>query len=336
MLKKILVLSAALFLIFTAAVSAQEAGLFDTAPNITLKDLKGNSVAVKDFRGKVVVLVFWAAGCDECMKQLRKVKTHIGKKRYKDVQFVFVSKIDKDADRDKAQKEIDGEKLRSVLLMDNDMAMVKAFGVQMVPSFFLIDRKGRVNTSGVILPDEKLRTKTFLELIDMVEGDKRIAACEFGPSDKGNPYLGLEGRPCPDVSAVDASGKKQANYFYKGFSRLLIIYWMPTCPHCRREIPRIEKLYEADHDKRNFEILSIVPSNDEKIKQLAIDFAKANKITFPIAFDETGKASEALGVKSFPSLFLLDRSGRVYKTFEGEFFFTEEVLRCFLDEMPMS
>ncbi len=42
----------------------------DPAPNFALKDLAGNKVAIKNLRGKLVLLNFWATYCDPCREEM--------------------------------------------------------------------------------------------------------------------------------------------------------------------------------------------------------------------------------------------------------------------------
>lgn len=303
------------------------------APGFTLQDADGKDVKLSSFRGKTVVLTFWVAGCGECMKQLKKIEAYVEKKKYKDIQYIFLTKADKPEDREKVRREVEGEKLPAVLLFDKENSVAWQYTVTMIPAFYLIDRKGTLASAGIVMPDAKLQTKTFFDLLDLAEKGKVVSACEFEPDRKDNPYVKFEGKPAPDVTAVDASGKKQANFFYKGFSRLLLVYWVPTCPHCRRELPGIDRFYRENRDKLNIEVLAVVASDDDKMKQLAVDYVKQNKISFPIAFDNGGSAIKAFDVKAFPSMILIDRKGNVADTFEGEFAFTADVLKCVVQKM---
>ena len=40
------------------------------APDFTLPDLEGNSLTLSDFKGKVIILNFWATWCSPCRKEI--------------------------------------------------------------------------------------------------------------------------------------------------------------------------------------------------------------------------------------------------------------------------
>ncbi len=58
------------------------------APNFTVRDIKGKFLRLKDFKGKVVEIAFWATFCKTCRKKLR----HLEKmyKKYKSKGFVVI------------------------------------------------------------------------------------------------------------------------------------------------------------------------------------------------------------------------------------------------------
>ena len=49
----------------------------EQAPLFTLPDLKGNSWALEDFRGMIVVLNFWSAECDWCQRVDSELVTYL-------------------------------------------------------------------------------------------------------------------------------------------------------------------------------------------------------------------------------------------------------------------
>lgn len=61
------------------------------APAFTLKDLSGKSVSLSDFKGKVVVLDFWATWCVPCRESFPAMKLVVDKyKNNKDIKFLFI------------------------------------------------------------------------------------------------------------------------------------------------------------------------------------------------------------------------------------------------------
>ena len=110
------------------------------APAFTLNDLNGNSVSLSDFKGKVVILNFWATWCPPCKKEIPDfidLQTQYGSKG---VQIVGIALDQPDKVRAFAQQ--NGLNY-SVLLGDQEIA-VKYGGITGIPTTIVIDRKGKI------------------------------------------------------------------------------------------------------------------------------------------------------------------------------------------------
>lgn len=123
-----------------------------TAPMFTQPDVNGKNLSLSDFKGKYVLVDFWASWCSPCRKMIPNLKALYEK--YKDKNFTILS-ISLDTDKDKWVKAMDEEKMPwpqvSDLLKSNG-AGVK-YNVLMIPTSFLIGPDGKIVGYG---NDEKM------------------------------------------------------------------------------------------------------------------------------------------------------------------------------------
>jgi peroxiredoxin len=110
------------------------------APAFSLNGLDGKQVSLNDFRGKPVLIVFWATWCDSCKEELPVLeKFYQGKK---DQLKILLITIDGQRKRS-TQKIINQNKITlPVLLMLEDKVMDQ-YGVRgWVPQTYLVDQEG--------------------------------------------------------------------------------------------------------------------------------------------------------------------------------------------------
>ena len=126
------------------AEEAAETGAVEMAPDVTLTDLSGESVALADMRGGIVVLYFWATYCAPCVEKLPRMEAIHEAYRGKGVQIWALS-LDGDADVVAGWLEKQDITI-PVGLMDDEMREKFFPGKKLVPipQTLLIDAKGRI------------------------------------------------------------------------------------------------------------------------------------------------------------------------------------------------
>ena len=128
------------------------------APDFELPSPDGKKVGLSQFKGKYVVLDFWASWCPDCRKDAPNIVAMYNRFKDKGVAFVGVS-FDIDAALWKAAIEKYGMKYAHVseLKKMREANISKAYGVKWIPSMVLIDPEGKV-VMGTVL-SKKLERK---------------------------------------------------------------------------------------------------------------------------------------------------------------------------------
>lgn len=160
-MKKLLVLLA--IMLFGATAYAQQQEDLDAqyatelikpgkkVPDFMLNDLDGKPHKLSEFRGKKVVLVFWATWCPDCRAEVPELKAMMAEADPEKVVFVSVSF---DRNFDTLCKFVEDNSLGGVQLFDTagkkDSKVSSDFHIKWIPSLYLIDEKGKVLISTVV------------------------------------------------------------------------------------------------------------------------------------------------------------------------------------------
>ena len=121
------------------------------APSFTLKDIDGKSVSLSDFRGKQVVLHFWASWCPDCREETPQLKAAQAAADPSKVVFVSVS-FDRKMEAFEAY--VHENALGGVQLFDasgkKESLVGTSYHVKWIPATYLIGPDGRIQFATVV------------------------------------------------------------------------------------------------------------------------------------------------------------------------------------------
>ncbi|MFQ5692512.1 MAG: redoxin domain-containing protein [Nitrospinota bacterium] len=135
----------------------------DEAPLFAFPDLKGRTVSLKDFRGKVVFLNVWATWCPTCVWEMPSMEVIYQKYRNRGLVMLAVS-IDA-LGKDVVVPFMKKYELTFPALLDPKGTIKRLYQTTGVPETFIIDREGRLFRK-VIGPREWTRPE-MTELIEI-------------------------------------------------------------------------------------------------------------------------------------------------------------------------
>ena len=132
-----------LFVIFFSRPHGQFSAprLGETVPNFTLRKEDGQVVALADFRGKVVVLNFWATWCGPCIEEMPSLNRLTQK--YAD-KGLFVLAVSLDEDPEAYEQFLSKNKIAFLTLRDPARNTSERYGTFKLPESYVISREGRL------------------------------------------------------------------------------------------------------------------------------------------------------------------------------------------------
>src|SRR6185503_14082954 len=111
------------------------------ASDFVLQDASGKTAKLEDYRGKVLLLDFWATWCTGCKKEIPWFSEY--QRTYGSKGFAVVG-VSMDKGGWKVLKPFLAENPVPYRMLLGDEATAKRYGIENLPDTFLIDRKGRV------------------------------------------------------------------------------------------------------------------------------------------------------------------------------------------------
>ena len=110
------------------------------APDWTLKDVNGKTVRLSEFRGKVVVLNFWASWCSPCLREIPGFIELQRKYQDRGLMIVGISMDDPELARTTTQR----LKITYPVVFGSPVVAAAYGQVAVIPSTFVINKEGKI------------------------------------------------------------------------------------------------------------------------------------------------------------------------------------------------
>jgi len=171
----------------------------------------------------------------------------------------------------------------------------------------------RINSSHPDAQTEQAASQLLLEVNqarqqgDMANAKAKVALLmnDYGNTRAAKQAAGLQrdlaaiGKPAPATWAIERWFQGEGEIDLDGNGTTLVVFWETWCPHCRREVPKLQKLWESKRDK-GLQVLGLSQmtksANDETMRS----FIEEHQLRFPLA-KEDGKLASYFGVGGIPS-----------------------------------
>jgi peroxiredoxin len=264
-----------------------------------LPDLAGQMVALEDFRGQSVLLVYWSPQCGFCdliASDLAGLQADLSQRH---VQVVLVSHGDAQANRALAEE----HGLECSILLLQERQRLEAFTHMGTPSAYLLDAQGQVAQPVAVGADRVLALAREAAAAQL-QG-KRLPG-ERPLSESRIERHGLKpGTPAPPFELPDVYGGPVSLAEYQG-KRVLLVFTDPHCGPCDQLAPHLVRLHRQHRDN-GLALLMIGRGDPGENRQKA----EAHGFEFPVVLQRRWELSKAYGIFATPVAFLISEDGVV-------------------------
>lgn len=135
------------------------------APDFIVTDYEGNEVKLSDFKGKPVVVNFWASWCYYC--KLHMPDFNEAYKQYPDVQFLMVNATGSNGETvETAKAYIEQEEYEFDVVFDAERNACTTYGISSYPQTFFIDKDGNISSHRVGMLSKEILQQEIERIVE--------------------------------------------------------------------------------------------------------------------------------------------------------------------------
>ncbi|WP_243386466.1 thiol-disulfide oxidoreductase ResA [Bacillus kexueae] len=122
-------------------VSKEKVQVGSVAPDFVLKSLDGESIQLSDFEGKGVFLNFWGTWCEPCKREMPYMERQYQYYKEQGVEIIAINVAESNL---AVENFVNQHGLSFPVVLDKNMEVLNAYGVDPLPTTFLINPDGEV------------------------------------------------------------------------------------------------------------------------------------------------------------------------------------------------
>jgi len=131
--------------------------------------------------------------------------------------------------------------------------------------------------------------------------------------EQDNTQTSTVGEKAPDFSLSTVDGGTINLSEFLGKKPVVLDFWTSWCPNCRRDMPKLSKMYEKHKDK-----IEVIGINLQENPAIVERYISSADIVFPIALDPSGQTSRAYDIRYTNTHILIDKDGNIVRTIPGD------------------
>jgi thiol-disulfide isomerase/thioredoxin len=184
----------------------------------------------------------------------------------------------------------------------------------------------------IVLPAQKQASKLDIKakeelnsIIELISNDQialaREKLAEFlktygstrsaSSARKLNQEISMIGMDAPTDWGIAAWFQGEDEFDLKEQNTTLVLFWETWCGYCRREMPKIQKIY-TDYKDKGLKVIGLTKVNRSATPETVIEFIKENSITYPIAMED-GSMTKYFKVQGIPAAALISNGKIVWR-----------------------
>lgn len=323
----------------TPKLSPAEQMIGEMAPAFGFKLADGKAVTNADLANTVTVLDFWAPNCGFCKKQIPRIEPIRKEFESKGVRFIGVTqKMRKDFTQEEITKvfrEDAGSGMELGLDLENQVGGL--FKANAYPTMIILGKTGKIEAvnSGNIAD---LESKMTQQLTDLLAGKslpkpEAKAAAATPEQPKPRPATEMVGKPAPAFASKTIDGKPVTNEELAKHPATILNFVAPNCGFCKKQVPVLEAI-RKEYEAKGIRFVNVVQKMRKDYTQDEIvDVFKGVGSQLEMALDLENKIGQDFKAVSYPTMVIVDRSGKVDQVHIGAKQDLDKVLKQQLDNL---
>ena len=325
-----------LMILAAVTIKGQSLPIGQPAPDFALGDLRRNPHALKDYRGKFVIVAFLSARCPISKAYQERIRSIAREYGEKDVVFLGIN-----SSADESRAEVEGHAAGNLLtfpiLKDEGNVVADAYRAERTPKVYVIDPAGNLRYQGRIDNSQNpglVKRQDLREALNELLAGKTVTipetkalGCLIKRVQDGPAPTTVVGpqqpAPEPKVALIKPAG--YGELIKQSAGKVVVVnFWATWCGPCVAEFPELVKL-DNQLRERGVRFIGISADDTAEIKTKVIPFLKDQKARYDNFVQDVEDPQEMIDVVlkdwpgTLPATFVYDKKGNLVYTRLGVF-----------------